>query len=79
MSGEGKYHPDPFDLTQGHGEATRTMTMEEQKRVTVIEKVFRAELTMGEASLVLGVSERQCYRIKARVKEEGVKGATTQG
>jgi DNA-directed RNA polymerase specialized sigma subunit len=55
------------------------MTMEEQKRVTVIEKVFRAELTMGEASLVLGVSERQCYRIKARVKEEGVKGATTQG
>ena len=50
------------------------LTMEEQKRVTVIEKVFRAELTMGKASLVLGVSERQCYRIKARVKHEGVKG-----
>ena len=49
-------------------------TMEEQKRVVVIQKVFRAELTMGKASLVLGVSERQCYRIKARVKQEGVKG-----
>jgi transposase len=29
---------------------------------------------MGKASLVLGVSERQCYRIKARVKQHGVKG-----
>ena len=29
---------------------------------------------MGKASLVLGVSERQCYRIKARVKQQGVKG-----
>ena len=29
---------------------------------------------MGKASLVLGVSERQCYRIKARVKKQGVKG-----
>ena len=29
---------------------------------------------MGKASLVLGVSERQCYRIKARVKQYGVKG-----
>jgi hypothetical protein len=36
--------------------------------------VFRAELTMGKASLVLGVSEPQCYRIKARVKQQGVKG-----
>ncbi len=51
-----------------------SLTMEEQKRVAVIQKVFRAELTMGKASLVLGVSERQCYRIKARVKQQGVKG-----
>src|SRR5512132_139912 len=29
---------------------------------------------MGKTSLVLGVSERQCYRIKARVKKQGVKG-----
>ena len=51
-----------------------TLTMKEQKRIAVLEKVFRGELTMGKASLVLGVSERQCYRIKARVKNQGVKG-----
>jgi len=29
---------------------------------------------MAEAALVLGVTERQSYRIKARIREEGVKG-----
>lgn len=29
---------------------------------------------MGEAALVLGVTERHSYRIKARIREEGVKG-----
>src|SRR5262247_1083658 len=48
--------------------------MKEEKRLEIIQRVFRAELTMGKASLVLGVSERQCYRIKARVKKQGVKG-----
>ena len=52
----------------------RTLTMKEEKRLEIIQRVFRAELTMGKASLVLGVSERQCYRIKARVKQYGVKG-----
>lgn len=40
----------------------------------VIERVFRGELTVGEAGLVLGVSERQCYRIKSRINEHGVRG-----
>ena len=48
--------------------------MKEEKRLEIIQRVFRAELTMGKASLVLGVGERQCYRIKARVKDQGVKG-----
>src|SRR4029450_8866704 len=52
----------------------RTLTMKEEKRLEIIQRVFRGELTMGKASLVLGVSERQCYRIKARVKQQGVKG-----
>src|SRR5678816_2650252 len=52
----------------------RTLTMKEEKRLEIIQRVFRGELTMGKASLVLGVSERQCYRIKARVKKQGVKG-----
>jgi len=52
----------------------RTLTMKEEKRLEIIQRVFRGELTMGKASLVLGVGERQCYRIKARVKQQGVKG-----
>jgi len=52
----------------------RTLTMKEEKRLEIIQRVYRGELTMGKASLVLGVSERQCYRIKARVKQQGVKG-----
>ncbi len=51
------------------------LTMKEQKRVEVIERVFRKEITMVEAAMVLGVSERHGYRIKAGVKKEGAKGA----
>lgn len=51
-----------------------TLTMKEQKRIEIIEKVFRGELVVADAGLVLGVSERQFYRIKARVKKEGAKG-----
>src|SRR2546425_1274451 len=55
-------------------EITITLTMEEQKRVAVIQRVFRGEMTMGEAAMGLGVSERQTFRIKAQIREEGVKG-----
>ncbi len=53
---------------------TIALTMRAQQRVAVIERVFRRELTMGEAALVLGVSERQSFRIKARIRKEGVRG-----
>lgn len=53
---------------------TITLTMKEQKRVEVIERVFRGELRMAEAALVLGVSERHSFRIKAKIRKEGVKG-----
>jgi len=36
--------------------------------------VYRGELTVVQAALVMGVSERQCYRIKARVGKAGAKG-----
>src|ERR1700694_396632 len=52
----------------------RTLTMKDEKRLEILQRVFSGELTMGKASLVLGISERQCYRIKARVKKVGVQG-----
>ncbi len=48
-----------------------TQTMKEEKRLEVLQRVFRGELTVVEAAMVLGVSERQCYRIKARVTKQG--------
>lgn len=51
-----------------------TLTMREEKRLEVIQRVFRGELTVVEAALVVGVSERQCYRIKARVTKRGARG-----
>src|SRR4026208_1303546 len=40
----------------------------------VIQRVFRSELTVVQAAVVMGLSERQCYRIKARVGQAGAKG-----
>jgi len=51
-----------------------TLTMQDEKRLDVIQRVYRGELTVVQAALVIGVSERQCYRIKARVGKAGVKG-----
>ena len=51
-----------------------TLTMREEKRLKIIQRVYRGELTVVEAALVVGVSERQCYRIKGRVSELGAKG-----
>lgn len=50
-----------------------TLTMKDEKRLAIIQRVYRRELTVVEAALVLGVSERQCYRIKAQVKKDGAK------
>jgi transposase len=51
-----------------------TLTMKDEKRLDIIQRVLRRELTMRQAALVMGVSERQCYRIKARVDKAGAKG-----
>src|SRR5262245_17093451 len=51
-----------------------TLTMQDEKRIEIIQRVFRDELTVVKAAMVLGISERQCYRIKRRVKEDGAKG-----
>jgi transposase len=51
-----------------------TLTMRDEKRLKIIQRVFQGEVTVAQGALVLGVSERQCYRIKARVKKAGAKG-----
>ena len=51
-----------------------TLTMQDEKRLDVIQRVFRNELTVVQAAVVMGVSERQCYRIKRRVSKQGAKG-----
>jgi transposase len=48
--------------------------MRDEKRIEVIGRVFRGELTVQGAAVILGIGERQCYRIKRRVKEQGAKG-----
>ena len=51
-----------------------TLTMKDEKRLDIIQRVYRSELTVVQAALVMGVSERQCYRVKARVGKAGAKG-----
>ena len=51
-----------------------TLTMKEEKRLEIVQRVFRGELTVAEAAVVIGVSERHCYRLKARVLRDGAKG-----
>ena len=51
-----------------------TLTMQDEKRLEVIQRVYRSELTVVQAAVVMGVSERQCYRIKARVGKAGARG-----
>ncbi len=51
-----------------------TLTMKDEKRLDVIQRVYRSELTVGQAALIMGLSERQCYRVKGRVNKAGAKG-----
>ena len=50
------------------------LTMQEAERYKVISEVEGGYLKVGEAAKILSLSERQVYRIKARVKREGAGG-----
>jgi len=50
------------------------LTMREAERYKVISEVEGGYLEVGEAAGILGLSERQVYRIKGRVKKEGARG-----
>lgn len=50
------------------------LTMKENKRVMVIQEVIAGSKTMVQGAEALGVSERQGWRILARVRERGALG-----
>lgn len=50
------------------------LTMKEANRYHVISETNAGHLKNGEAGKMLDLSERQVYRIKSRVKDEGIKG-----
>jgi hypothetical protein len=53
-----------------------TLTMKEEKGLDVFQRVYPSELTVGQAALIMGVSERQCYRQSAGKEDwsQGVPG-----
>lgn len=52
-------------------ETTITMTMTDQRRAWVLTKVLCDELTVHEAAVFLGLSERSVWRLRARFAAEG--------
>ena len=51
-----------------------TLTMREQTRYEVIKDSLKRLIKVKEASFMLGISIRKVYRLRKRVKEEGIKG-----
>jgi len=51
-----------------------TLTMKEQVRYEVIKDSLKGLIKVKEASFMLGMSIRQVYRLRKRVKEEGIRG-----
>ena len=51
-----------------------TLTMKEANRYKVISEVIEGYLETSKAAESLKLSERQIYRLKARVRKEGAKG-----
>lgn len=49
--------------------------MKETRRYEVMQGAIAGRKTMAEASQLLGVKERQGYRIKAAIIKKGVRGA----
>ncbi len=55
------------------------LTMKEVNRYRVITEVIQRHLKVKDAAKILKRSERQVYRIKARVEKEGTKGVIHKG
>ena len=51
-----------------------TMSQKERKRIKVLDQKTEGKLTVKEASGIMGISERQTYRLLNRYKAEGDRG-----
>lgn len=51
-----------------------TLTMKEQQRYDVIKDSLKGRIKVKDASLILGLGIRQIYRLREKVKKEGIKG-----
>ena len=55
-------------------EGILTLSKREQNRLVVLNEVEKGEMGIGEAAEILGISERQGWRILAAYREEGAAG-----
>jgi len=55
-------------------EGILTMSQKEVDRLTIVSQIEGNKLTVEEGSELLGISQRQAYRVMKRIKEEGAKG-----
>lgn len=55
-------------------EGVLTMSKKEIDRLTILKQVDAKNLSVAEASELMGISERQTYRMLNRIREEGAKG-----
>jgi transposase len=51
-----------------------SLSRREERRLRIIEYLARGDLDVAEASVALGISERQVFRLKAAYEREGVRG-----
>ena len=55
-------------------EGILTMSQKEIDRLQIIKKIESKELKVEQGAELIGISERQTYRVLKKVKEEGSKG-----
>ena len=55
-------------------EGILTMSQKEVDRIGIVSQIEANKLTVEEGSELLGISQRQAYRVMKRIKEEGAKG-----
>jgi transposase-like protein len=53
---------------------TITLTMKEQRKHEAIKESLKGRIRVKEAAMLLGLSERQIYRLRRRVEKEDIEG-----